>query len=143
MRKWATVAATIGAVAILSGCSAGGWIPSAQRQASAPSGQAATQSGKATFGMTYDGNKGRFQGTYRDGSVQMGFNGYSSAGLSCAATSLVQYRSTNPQIPGSGQVYVGFCDNGSSGDNLSVEVISGPYNGYFNAGEVQGSVTAK
>ncbi|MEA2405051.1 MAG: hypothetical protein QOE08_1698, partial [Thermoleophilaceae bacterium] len=69
--------------------------------------------------------------------------GYSSGGYPCYTPTVVQYRSTNPRISDSGEANVTFCDNGSSGDTLSVEVTSGPYAGYSNQGEVHGSVTVK
>ena len=140
----------LAAIAVLSGCSGGGWIPGGGyfTNTSGATFHGATQSGKATFGFTYDGYKGRFQGTYRDGDVQIAFTGpsYSAPSPSCIASSF-DYRSTNPfwRGTGTGQIYA--CDAGepgfSSGDTLDISINSGPFNGYSNSGTVQGNIQVK
>ena len=57
----------------------------------------------------------------------------------------VDYRSTNPAIPGNGTATVCFTDNGEGAkavdsDSAIIQVQSGPYAGYLNYGSIQGNV---
>ncbi len=57
----------------------------------------------------------------------------------------VSYRSTNPAFPGNGQALACVSDNGqgskSTGPDVAfVQVVSGPFAGYTNFGDVQGNI---
>jgi hypothetical protein len=57
------------------------------------------------------------------------------------------YFSTNPKIVGQGEVLACVVDNGEGAvadadDRLAVKVLSGPYEGYINGGEVSGNIQA-
>jgi len=59
----------------------------------------------------------------------------------------VNYRSTNPKFPGEGEAIACVVDNGeginaSASDLAAIKVTSGPFEGYFNAGPVQGNIQA-
>lgn len=138
--------ALAGALAGLTGCAStgGGTIPT----------NAGDRSGKANFGYTYDSSKDKYQGTYKDGYVSMSFTGVDYQSVPCnygyesyVPSTVLTYRSTNPKMPGSGTVQVQFCDYGEgtngTGDYLSVNVLSGPFEGYSDAGTVQGNIQQK
>jgi hypothetical protein len=139
MKKWLLAGLLVlASVVVLTGCSGSGSIPSLY----------STASGKATFGFTYDGFKGRLQGTFRDGNVQLSFQGPDSSSLnsSCIDT-YVTYRSTNPSSRGqTGTAYIYACDDGEghyAGDNLYIRIDSGPFSGYENSGAVEGNIQVK
>ena len=57
---------------------------------------------------------------------------------------IADYESQNPNVPGRGTVELLLCDRGngpSSGDFVSVDVLSGPYMPYHNGGVAQGNIT--
>ncbi|HET6469975.1 MAG TPA: hypothetical protein VFG43_16495 [Geminicoccaceae bacterium] len=74
----------------------------------------------------------------------------------CAATCLpavglpaygfeVNYRSTNPKQPGSGQAIACVVDNGqgvkaTSADEVVLVVVTGPFAGYLNQGPIKGNI---
>ena len=156
-------------VLLLTACEArgGGTIPSAS---CGGAGRA-----PATFGFTFQGSDefgfpafGTFTGTYRDpgacgfrGGVALRGAGHPvppdsplgppSAGS--AGAFFVEYESTNPVYPGTGQFLVFVSDSGlhgpGAGDTFSLAVLSGPYGpsdqnpaGYSNSGTVQqGNIT--
>jgi hypothetical protein len=130
----------------------------------------------ATFGFTFQGSDaqgfpafGTFTGTYRDpgacqfrGGVAMRGAGHPvppdsplgppSAGS--AGAFFVDYESTNPANPGTGQFMVFVSDSGvhgpasTAGDSFTIAVLNGPYGptetypGYSNSGFVQqGNIT--
>jgi hypothetical protein len=60
----------------------------------------------------------------------------------------VDYRSTNPFAKGEGKAKVCVYDNGEginapSADEASIFVLSGPFQGYYNHGDVQGNIQGK
>jgi hypothetical protein len=70
----------------------------------------------------------------------LGENGYVSA-------LKAHYYSSNPKLPGEGTAYACVVDNGEGSqvdadDALAVTVEGGPYDGYFNWGEVSGNLQA-
>lgn len=56
----------------------------------------------------------------------------------------VNYRSTNPNARGSGTAFACVADNGeganATSDLAAIAIVSGPFTGYTNAGEVQGNI---
>jgi hypothetical protein len=57
------------------------------------------------------------------------------------------YRSTNPREKGTGLAKICVYDNGeganaAGADTVKIRVISGPFDGYYNAGDVQGNIQA-
>lgn len=63
----------------------------------------------------------------------------------CYAGLALQYQSQNPNIPGSGTFFMLACDvdgtGGGGQDFLLIEVETGPYAGYRNAGVPSGNIT--
>ena len=107
--------------------------------------QSATGADAAHFGFVMQTNKqdNVVHGTYRDGYVKLRFDaGSVSMTFDPCAHWTVDYVSTSPDYPGSGTAQVVVCDNGepgpSSGDNLSIQILTGPYAGYSNAGVLEG-----
>jgi hypothetical protein len=137
-RRVLKVLPAVGLTAIalgVAGCKAtgGGFIPSA------------VGADAAHFGFVMQTNKGDnvVHGTYRDGYVQLRFDGGSvSMNLNPCATWTVDYVSTSADNPGSGTAQVVICDNGKAGptndDSLSIQIQSGPYAGYSNSGTLAG-----
>ncbi len=152
MKRWPVLAVLVLAAAVLPGCYAakftgGGQITSGGINFSAAKGSAANG---ASYGFTYDAIKGNFTGTYRDGDVAMSLTGmaafdfYNSGSENCMSAD-AYYRSTNPRQRGNGTVHIYACDNGEgrgSYDYLDVEVNSGPFSGYENAGYTRGNLQA-
>jgi hypothetical protein len=161
-------------VLLLTACQAsgGGTIPSA----SCGTGRAPAM--PATFGFTFQGSDaqgfpavGTFTGTYRD-SGACGFRGgvalrgtghpvppesppLGPPTTGFAGAFFVDYESTNPVYPGTGQFLVFVSDSGvhgpasTEGDSFTLSVLSGPYGpsdqnpaGYSNGGIVEhGNIT--
>jgi hypothetical protein len=149
-------AALVPLAGLAAGCAdkftGGGTIPSTDENSS----------DQANFGFTYkvtnqETGAGKTQGTYHDayapdfplGGLELKFTGllssYSGSTLPCSATALkgtVSYTSQNSNYPGTGQALLKACDFGQPrnfpGDNISIEVTSGPYDGYFNGGFLTG-----
>ena len=145
----------------LTGCEATGigWIPSRL-----------VPGDKATFGFdvvtdptTYDSS---FSGSYQDPQGMMS-NGkvvsvdFKGTGMLHKAPpppgappvkggclqGAPNYQSTNPAMPGSGQLTLSICDldgNGAgAGDYILLQVLDGPYALYQNFGEAHGNITVK
>ena len=114
----------------LSGCkvTGGGWLASASE-------------GKANFGFVLqdcDEAKGQF--TYIDMAAGVKVKGELISFIGDHLAS-VSYRSTNPQDPGEGIAEVYFADTGEGNDDhgfLQIAVLTGPFQGYFNAGLIDG-----
>ena len=105
---------------------------------------------KANFGFvwqtTEDPEKFLVKGQWSDGPVKFKLdegaiftrtNGDDGCGIGIA-----QYTSTSKTYPGSGELQIALCDFGepgpTNGDALEIRVLSGPYSGYTNYGELQG-----
>ncbi len=155
MKRLPVLAALVVAAAVLPGCYAakftgGGQITSGGINFSAGKGAARSAGGSANYGFTYDATKGNLAGTYRDGDVAMSLTGnptfdyYNDGSENCMSAD-GNYRSTNPRQRGDGTVHIYACDNGEgrgSYDYLDVEVNSGPFSGYENAGYTRGNLQA-
>jgi hypothetical protein len=145
---------------VLSGCflklTGGGWMRSVNGVA------------KATFSVNYnvtraqtgpgpcdfDLEEAHIRGTYfdRGEGVRFKFSDEGLDNISCTTdptpgdpdNECVRFRtsyvSLDPKNSGTGTVIVTACDHDVSGDvdTLRIEVLSGPYDGYFNAGPVLG-----
>lgn len=134
------------ALLLFTGCAikftGGGWIVSAS----------GVEGEKATFGFTFDGPAGRFQGSYHDeglwngeevrlrGTGVVSFAGPDFDNNCMDAT--LSYESQNPRLRGSGELELTACDDGepgpSAGDDIAIIVISGPYSGYSDGGDIMG-----
>lgn len=135
------------AVLVLTGCQASGmgWLQSS-----------AVPTEKATFGFVFDGTTGTFSGSYHDpqgmvatGVVEVDLKGTGvvregppGAGGAPCLLGTPTYKSQNRQLPGSGTLDLLVCDLGEpgvgSGDFISIQVLTGPYAGYGNAGVLEG-----
>jgi hypothetical protein len=105
--------------------------------------QSATGADAAHFGFTFQQTRhgNVVHGSYHDGYVKFRVDGGGGSGPGSCGSATLNYVSTSPDYPGTGQVEVNVCDNGEGtidGDTLSVNVISGPYSGYQDSGTVQG-----
>ncbi|MDH5764721.1 MAG: hypothetical protein OEZ38_01805 [Gammaproteobacteria bacterium] len=130
----------------------------------------ASGNGKANFGFNGDSCTGKVKGKFNfhdkyhnadKGGVKL--NGtvtgtdhciatgtgarYSGDCTQCANGYIVKlnYKSTNPKIPGTGEAIACVVDNGqgmkaTSSDSIWVKATSGPYSGYFSKGNVQGNI---
>ena len=144
------------------GCTATGmgWIPSAS-----------SPTDKATFGFSFDGTTQTFSGSYHDpqgptdlGVADVAFKGTGKVNP-CSTEPRCQpgpatkggclfgeptYESQNPRLPGSGLVFLEFCDADGDGsidvggaDVILVIVETGPYAGYGNSGTPHGNITVR
>jgi hypothetical protein len=148
------------AVFVLSGCylklTGGGWM------------QSVNGVDKATFSVNYDVARAQtapgqcgfdfegahIRGTYHDHGTDVRFkiddedlsvigcfdpNPENAENNNCAFF-MTSYESQDPKLPGEGTVFVTACDHGEPGDvdYLQIDVQSGPYAGYHNAGPVLG-----
>lgn len=113
---------------------------------------------KATFGFTWQGEEITLpfppfvfveptlaQGFWSDGSVKFRILNGGIVGGSMSDPCLegeAEYRSQSRAHPGGGDLSIEFCDWGepgpSAGDELSIDVESGPYSWYANSGELRG-----
>jgi len=130
----------------------------------------ASGSGKANFGFNGDSCSGKVQGKFNfhdmnyakdKGGVKM--NGtvtatdhcvasgtgvrYATDCTSCAGGYIIKlnYRSTNPGMKGDGVATACVKDNGqgmkaTSSDSIWIRANTGPYQGYYSAGNVQGNI---
>jgi hypothetical protein len=166
-RKPIVALSAVAAVLAMTGCQAsgGGTLASACPTERAP----------ATFGFTFQGSDtqgfpavGTLTGTYRDpgacafpGGVALRGVGHRVAPASplgpptagSAGAFFVDYESTNPANPGTGQLSLYVTDSGvrgpSAGDSFTIAVLSGPYAqsaqhplGYVNSQLIQhGNIT--
>ena len=142
-RRWHLLAA----VAIATACQATGtgWFPSSADPAT-----------KATFGFVYDGTSETLSGSYHDRAADVDFKGRGvikagppPAGVQSKGGCLMgtpSYESTNKDRPGQGTLLLIVCDLGGNGpspddDMIFIDVIDGPYAGYFNSGNPSGNIT--
>lgn len=123
----------------------GGWIDSTEGD------------GKANFGFNVTNCEGYVEGhfNYRDKNAGIKMNGeivefkqcfFGDCKIfDCDYYSIVDYRSTNPKVPGYGQAWICAGDGGEGAnsselDDVWIYVIDGPYDGYFNFGSVNGNI---
>lgn len=93
-------------------------------------------------------NGGSAHGTYHDKGigVRLKWDGVLFAygpglGLDNCMSGLLNYTSQDAKRAGSGEAYVAACDLGEPGrgiDFVGISILSGPYEGYANEGELQG-----
>jgi hypothetical protein len=165
-RGWDRVAAIVLVPLALSvaGCTATGmgWMQSA-----------VSPTDKATFGFSFDGTTQSFSGSYHDPQGMTDVNGVADVAFKgtgkvnpCGAEPRCQlagpaikggcvfgepeYQSQNPRLPGSGLVFLEFCDADGDGsidvggtDAVLVIVDTGPYAGYANSGTPHGNITVR
>ena len=151
MRRKLLILGLLGVAILVSGCSlkmAGGGVMASRLGPQ-----------MVEFGFTYDGTTmpGRFEGSYRDPNfseraaarggglhlrgdgVVYGFDDNGDGFDECMFAD-VDYISINPTFPGGGLLFWLACDFGepgpSAGDNLSIFILSGPYQDYFNSGTI-------
>jgi hypothetical protein len=137
MQHRATILSVVLGVSILlSACvdkfTAGGTLPAGQG------------SGVANFGLVINLEKERASGTYRDDSAGVTFRIVGieeDLGIFGCIDATLEYVSTNPALPGEGEVEIFACDEGEpgklEGDNFTITVLNGPFVGYSNSGEIR------
>ncbi len=115
----------------------GGWMLSANGE------------DRATFGLHFDGPRSAARGTYHDHGTGVRFkfvgvlayaSGPGPEEGDCALFDAT-YTSQDKKKSGSGAVLVIACDEGEpgvNGDTLDISVLSGPYEGYDNGGQILG-----
>jgi hypothetical protein len=127
----------LGASLLLGACvdkfTAGGTLPAQQG------------AGVANFGLVINLEKDHASGTYRDHATDVAFRIVGieeevEAIFGCIDV-VLEYVSTNPARRGEGEVRLFACDRGEpgklAGDEFSIQVLSGPYAGYTNGGEIR------
>jgi hypothetical protein len=137
------------AALIVTGCKAtgGGYIPHGTfygtQGSYPPTGK------KATFGFvwqTNDNNEYLASGSWTDGAVKFRLDGGMvmtwSDGQDGTGFAYGSYVSQNRTYPGSGSLTLCLVDNGepgpTNGDQLKIDIYSGPYSGYHAEGTLQG-----
>jgi hypothetical protein len=144
---------------VLSGCylklTGGGWMRSVNGVDKATFSvnynvvSAQTEPGQCNF----DFEEAHIRGTYHDHGTGVRFkiNDEQVVNIGCSvdppedpdnecAWTITSYESQDRKNPGTGHVEVIACDHGEPGDadTLEIEVLSGPYADYYNAGPVLG-----